>query len=33
MSQDTLNIDATPERITLNKVLQAYRVIAAPAQL
>ena len=35
MSQDTQNIttDATPERITLDKVLQAYRVIAAPARM
>lgn len=35
MSQDTPNIntDATPERVTLDKVLQAYRVIAAPAKL
>lgn len=36
MSQDNRNIttqDATPERITLEKVLQAYRVIAAPARM
>lgn len=34
MSQDNLNTnDSTPQRVTLEKVLQAYRVIAAPARL